>query len=100
MHSRALALVLMTSGDDLYLYYMHFFLFFQNLKILYFLDRVLRLAGYRQFTWWIHTRLGKSVRLVIPSCAVWGIRDAYPDPSNTYTGFKDVEEEQDSDFPC
>ena len=24
---------------------------------------------YKQFTWWVHIRLGKGVREVIPSCA-------------------------------
>ena len=47
--------------------------------------RTLRLAAYRQFTWWVHTRLGKAVRKVIPSCAVWSIRDAFPEANYEYT---------------
>jgi hypothetical protein len=61
----------------------------------------LRLAAYRQFTWWVHTKLGKAVRLVILSCAVWAIRHAYPDPDDNYTGFVDAEsgDDDDDDFP-
>ena len=57
----------------------------------------MRLAGYRQFTWWVHTRLGKSVKRVIPLCAVWTIRDSYPEDDNQYTGFKEAD--SDDDFP-
>ena len=44
-----------------------------------------RLAAYRQFTNWIHTRLGRAVRRVTPACAVNQIRLAYPKPSGQYT---------------
>lgn len=33
-------------------------------------DWTSRLAAYRQFTWSIHTQLGRSIRRVIPACAV------------------------------
>ena len=36
-------------------------------------------AGYKQFTWWVHNHLGFGVRKVIPSCAVWAIRETYQD---------------------
>ena len=62
------------------------------------MKRTLRLAAYRQFTWWINTKLGKSVRLVIPSCAVWKIRDTYPEQDGNYVGFKDAEDENDFPF--
>ena len=55
-------------------------------------QRTFRLAAYHQFTWWIHTRLGRSVRQVIPACVVAYIRQQYPEESGQYTGFLDVED--------
>ena len=55
-------------------------------------QRTFRLAAYRQFTWWIHTQLGRSVRRVIPACVVAYIRQQYPEESGQYTGFLDVED--------
>ena len=37
-----------------------------------------RYASYKQFTWWIHSRLGKCMRQVVPSCVVWSIKKNYP----------------------
>jgi len=47
-----------------------------------------RHAAYRQFVLWRYERLGSGNRVVIPSCVVWAIRDRFPSPDGTYTGFK------------
>ena len=46
-----------------------------------------RFAGYKQYMWWVHNKLGKGVRNVIPSCAVWAIRNCFPDPDGNYVPF-------------
>ncbi|XP_057290679.1 P2X purinoceptor 7-like [Hydractinia symbiolongicarpus] len=48
-----------------------------------------RYASYRQFSWFIHTRLGRGVRRVIPACVVAKIRTAFPSESGNYTGFRE-----------
>lgn len=52
-----------------------------------------RYAGYKQFTWWVHNHLGFGVRKVIPSCAVWAIRETYPAPDGKYIPFMEYKEE-------
>ena len=51
--------------------------------------RSMRYAAYRQFTWWVHNRLGGGVRKVIPSCAIWAIRN-YPEISNKNAPFQEA----------
>ena len=57
--------------------------------------RSFRFAGYKQYTWWVHNRLGKGVRKVIPSCAVWAIRNTYPAPDDTYVPFMESIEDEE-----
>ena len=53
-----------------------------------------RFAGYKQYTWWVHNRLGKGVRKVIPSCAIWAIRTAFPSENGNYIPFMESKEEE------
>ena len=53
--------------------------------------RNLRYAGYKQYTWWIHNRLGKGIRRVAPSCVVWKIRNIFPESSGIYIPFTESE---------
>lgn len=60
-------------------------------------NRSLRYAGYRMFTWWVHNRLGRGVRKVIPSCAIWAIRNAYPEADNMhYVPFQEAKDEMNA----
>ena len=63
----------------------------------FYLCRSLRYAAYRQFTWWVHGYLGKSIRRVIPSRAVRKIRAEFPAQDGIYTGYRG-EDEDDSAF--
>ena len=58
--------------------------------------RSLRYAAYRQFTWWVHGYLGKSIRRVIPSCAVKKIRAEFPSQDGLYTGYIGGEEDDNA----
>lgn len=60
-------------------------------------NRSMRYAGYRQYTMWVHNRLGKGVRKVIPSCSIWAIRDAYPEIGNLgYVPFQEARDEMNA----
>ena len=58
------------------------------------LFRSYRFAGYKQFSWWIHNRLGKWVRKVIPSCALWNIRQKYPSADGSYIPFNESRDDE------
>ena len=49
--------------------------------------RSFRHSADRQFTWWVHGHLGKTIRRVIPSCAVKKIRGVFPSEDGSYTGY-------------
>ena len=55
-----------------------------------------RFAGYKQYTWWVHQRLGKGVRRVIPSCALWAIRNQYPSSDGNYKPFEEKKDDEDN----
>ena len=50
--------------------------------------RTWRYAAYRQFIWWVHNKLGRNVRRVIPSCAICRIRAEFEDDNANYTHFQ------------
>ena len=56
-------------------------------------NRSYRYAAYRQFTWWVYKRLGKGNRRVIQSCALWAIRNIYPELDNNYVLYSEGEKD-------
>ena len=66
---------------------------------IYIQNKSLRHAGYRQFTWWVHNRLGRGVRKVIPSCAIWSIRNTYAESKDSsYVPFQEARDEMNVDI--
>ncbi|KAJ8017829.1 P2X purinoceptor 7 [Holothuria leucospilota] len=47
-----------------------------------------RHAAYKSYIYWKCGPTGRHNRVVIPSCAVWKIRDRYPSEDGRYTGFR------------
>ena len=58
-----------------------------------FSNRSLRYAAYKQFIWWVFKKLGKGNRTMIPSCALWKIRELYPGADGNYIMY--LERKQD-----
>ena len=57
-------------------------------------NKAYRFAGYKQYTFWVHNRLGKGIRMVIPSCAVWRIRNKFSSKDNKYVPFTESIEDE------
>lgn len=47
-----------------------------------------RYVAYRQYTYWTHKKLGRKIRIAIPSCAVNKIMESFPSESGSYKGFE------------
>ncbi|XP_041954211.1 P2X purinoceptor 7-like [Alosa sapidissima] len=52
------------------------------------MERQCRHLAYRSFVSWCWGFLGRSVRVVIPSCVVLRIRREFPETSGQYVGFR------------
>ncbi len=51
------------------------------------LNRAMRFAAYTQHTFMRYGYLGPDNRRAVPSCVVWRVRDAFPDPLGNYVDF-------------
>ena len=57
--------------------------------------RLYRLLAYQSYTYWVHRRLGKSVRKVVPACVVNAIRANWPEANpNNYVSYKDPDDDE------
>ena len=64
------------------------------ISVFRFFPRSVRLASYRQSTWWTYNSHSKVNRRVIPSCVVASMRSNYPDAAGNYTSFMDTFNQQ------
>jgi hypothetical protein len=62
--------------------------FFLMLRLMF--NSLLRWTAYRQFTLWIHGRLGRFSRIPVPACVVHTIWTTFPDEHGVYEGFHEV----------
>ena len=44
--------------------------------------------------WWVHNRLSKGVRKIIPSGALWTICEKYSSAGGSYNSFKEGREDK------
>ena len=49
-----------------------------------FSNQSLRYTAYKQLIWWVFKKLGKSKTRVIPLCALWKMRELYPEADGNY----------------
>ena len=42
----------------------------------------------KEYTYWIHKKLGRKIRIPIPSCVVKQIRESFPSEGGNYKGFE------------
>ncbi|XP_072022174.1 uncharacterized protein [Amphiura filiformis] len=58
-------------------------------------NRLYRLLAYQAYTFWIHGKLGRKNRRVIPACAVNTIRRKWPEMNdNNYVSYKEAEADE------
>ena len=57
-------------------------------------NNILRCAAYKQYIWLVHNYLGIGNRKVIPSCAIWSIRDKFPSNTNVYVPYMESKYEE------
>ena len=46
------------------------------------------------FTWWVYRRLGKGNRRVIPSHALWVLRNMYPELDGNYVLYNEGDKDR------
>ena len=49
--------------------------------------RAWRIACYRQFTYWIHQKLGRKVSRIVPACVTKIIHETFRSQDRQYRGF-------------
>ena len=69
---------------------------FNKIYIVHFVVfRTYRYAAYRQFSWFIYTKLGRRKKSYPPACVVTKIREEFPAPSGVYVNFDGDDEGAD-----